>query len=145
MNTSKITRVEFVNSWDNARGEQMFTHRVAFADGIEGTANAKTTPPWYAVGDEVAYIVQRANGRESRLRIQKAEYATAEGKQAPQTAPNRAAAPAADDARVRWAISTAVEFAPSAFKPLDPATFDTIKDTAAQFLRMADELKTSAR
>lgn len=73
MPISTVTAVIPAGNSFIANGNTLFPYSVTLADGMRGTANSKTTPPWYHPGTSVQYEVTGDHQGTPKLKIGKVQ------------------------------------------------------------------------
>lgn len=111
--TATVTSLEYLEAFTH-NGMEFHQYRIKLSDGAEGTVNAKTAPPWYGEGTDVAYQVTNYNGHLSKIRISRPGYSpekTAGPPPAPR--PSGSSGPSAS-VLARWAIDAAIRYSKTA-------------------------------
>lgn len=112
MKTAHVTGLEFLETFTH-NGNTFHQYRIALDDGTRGICNAKTSPPWYGEGTEVAYTITEANGHLSKIRIGRPGF-EANTSPGSGSTPRRSGWPGSGgpsgSVLTRWAIDAAIQY-----------------------------------
>jgi hypothetical protein len=135
MKTAHVTGLEFLETF-NHNGNTFHQYRIALDDGTRGICNAKTSPPWYGEGTEVAYTIAEANGHLSKIRIGRPGFEA-------NTSPGSGSTPRSSGSPsgsvlARWAIDAAIQYTIASGSG---ASIDQIEARALNLIDLHNKIK----